>query len=74
MSAINQHSEPMNAQQLLVRIKTVAGPGSGLDADLVVAPIPRNGSSFGGYPSFTSGIASVVQPALATYARFPFGV
>jgi len=67
-------SKALSPAQILARIKTVAGPGSGLDADLVVAPIPRNGSSFGGYPSFTSGIASVVQPALATYARFPFGV
>ncbi len=35
MSAIAQHSEPLSAAQLLARIKSVGGQGSGLDADTV---------------------------------------
>ena len=35
MSAFAQRSEPLTPQQLLLRVETVDGQGSGLDADLV---------------------------------------
>ena len=35
MSAISQHTAPLTAQQLMGRIVSIDGQGSGLDADLV---------------------------------------
>lgn len=60
--------------QVVARIATADGPGSGIDADLVVAPVARSGSSFGGFPSTSSAIAAVPQDPAATFARFNFGV
>lgn len=74
MSAISQHSEPLNAAQILARLNTVAGPGSGLIGDIVTAPIPRISGSFGGYPIPSSAIASIPADPAATFARFNFGV
>ena len=74
MSAFGQRSEPLNAQQLLARVESVDGVGSNLDADLVTAPIPRTGSSFGGYPAASSAVAAPIPFPGAMYARFPFGV
>lgn len=74
MSAFAQRSEQLSAKQLLGRVGSVDGPGSSLDADIVTAPIPRTGSSFGGYPAASSAVAVPIPFPGAIYARFPFGV
>jgi hypothetical protein len=57
---------------ILTKLKTVDGPGSGLDADIVTAPVRRS-SSFGGFPSVSSSIAVPIADPSATFARFTLG-
>lgn len=66
-------SKALSPAQILARLKTVAGQGSGLDADLVTAPAPRSGGSFGGFPNPSSTQAMPIRDPSATLARFNLG-
>lgn len=72
MTELVATSRALTPQQIIARIVSVDGPNSKIDADLVVTPVPRI-SSFGGFPSVSSAVASVPPDPSATFTRFSLG-
>jgi hypothetical protein len=60
-------------KSLLAKLVTVDGPGSKLDADLTLAPMPRSGGSFGGFPSSSSGIPMPFADPATVVSRYLLG-
>ena len=66
-------AQTINGKPLLAAVRAIDGQGSGIDADLTLAPMPRSGGSFGGFPSASSGIPMPFADPATVVSRYLLG-